>query len=445
MAGALKTTLWAGIACAAALQPSSMGNGINRDGVGARSMSLGGADAATASGALGAMGANPAGLSLLQRPEAQLGFIGGIASGEYRKNPGVSGELDGTFGALPEAAGAYRLENAPVVFGLSFVPDSLLLADWNYLDAPGGLGGAASYGVQEHRSEIVVLRSALGAAVQLHPTFSFGASIGLLYNENTLRAPYAFQNLEPASAAGVNGGKTLLDLETSGYGWNAQIGLLYAPLTNLQFGLTYKSKAEVSSNGDASGDPYAQFGVAPGPLAFHYDANVRNTFPHEIAAGLAWQAHPKWRIALQVDWLNWADAFNTLPVRLRNGSNATVNGVLGANVQDNIPLRWKDRFVYRLGVEHALCEGLFLRAGYAYGSSPAPDETLTPMTAAIMEHMVSAGAGFERGSWGLDVAWQHDLPTEQSVGASDLRSGEYSNSVVDVSVHRVALTARYRF
>lgn len=408
-------------------------------------MSMGGAEVAGSKDALGAMGHNPAGLSLLSRPEIQIGFIGGMAAGDYRKEPGVSGDLDAQFRAMPEAAAAVKLKSAPVVFGLSFVPDSLLMADWTYRDAPGGLGGATSYGLSEHRSQILVLRSALGAAVQIHPKFSAGASVALLYNENTLRTPYTFQNLEPASAAGVNGGKTLLDLETSGYGWNLQLGMLYAPLTNLQVGLTYKSKAEVSSNGDASGDPYAQFGVAPGPLAFHYDANVRNTFPQEIAGGMSWQVHPKWRLAVQVDWVNWADAFETLPVRLRDGSNATVNGVLGADVQDNIPLRWKDRFVYRLGVEHEVCENVFLRAGYSYGSSPVPDSTLTPMTAAIMEHMVSAGVGFGINSWSVDLAWQYDLPAEQNVGLSDLRSGEYSNSQVEVSVHRVALTTRYRF
>lgn len=433
------------ISLIAATQVTGSASGINRDGVGARSMSMGGADIATASDALGAMGGNPAGLSLLQKPEAQLGFVGGVASGDYRKSPNIDGRLDESFIALPEGALAYPLQGAPVTLGLSFVPESALLADWTYLDAPGGLGGATSYGLQQHRSEILLLRSALGAAVQLHPAFSFGASIGLLYNQNRLKAPYTFQNLQPAASAGANGAKTLLDLETSGYGWNAQLGLLYAPLTNLQFGLTYKSESDVSSDGDATGDPYAQFGVAPGPLAFHYDTNVRNTFPHEIAAGLSWSFLPQWRLALQVDWVNWSDAFRTLRVRMKNGSNATVNGVVGESFQDNMPLNWEDRLVYRAGIEYALLENLLLRAGYAYGRNPIPDATLTPMTAAIMEHMASAGAQYRFGSWTLEAAWQYDLPTEETVDLSILRSGEYSASAVRVSSHRVALTARYQF
>lgn len=406
-------------------------------------MSMGGADAAYAQDALGSMGANPAALATLGKSEVDLGLLGGITSGRFEKGS-IQGHLNESFQALPEAAFALPV-NDKVALGLSFVPESLLLADWRYPDVPGGLDGKTTYGQQEHRSELVVLRSALGAAVKLHPTFQLGASVGLLYNENRLVTPFIFQNLQPASAAAVNGAKTLLDLETSGFGWNVQLGALYAPVTNLQFAVTYKTESEISTDGQASGDPYAQFGVPPGPLAFHYDANVRNVFPQEVSAGASWKFHPQWRLALQVDWIDWSDAFQTLPVRLDHGSNPAVNGVLGASFQDNVPLNWRDRFVYRAGIEYAIVPNVFLRAGYAYGQSPAPDATLTPLTAVIMEHMVSAGFGYDTKSWGADLAWQYDLPASRHVGVSGLRSGEYSNSTVDVSVHRIALTAHYRF
>jgi long-chain fatty acid transport protein len=423
---------------------SAAANGLNRDGVGARSMAIAGADAASGEDPLSSMGLNPAGLVYAERPELGLGFIGGFVSGHYEKGFGIAGRLDESFRALPEAALALPIGDR-FALGMSFVPDSLLLAEWNYVDAPGGLNGTTSYGQQEHRSELVLLRSAFGAAIRLHPAFALGASIGLLYNENRLDAPYIFQDLHPSSAAAVNGAKTLLDLQTSGFGWNVQIGALYSPLTNLQFGFTYKTEAKITSHGDANGDPYAQFGVAPGPLAFHYDASVENTFPQEITGAVSWKFHARWRLSLQVDWQDWSDAFQSLPVHLENGSNPAVNGVLGSNVRDLIPLDWKDRFVYRAGLEHEIADRFFLRAGYAYGRSPVPNATLTPLTAVIMEHMVSAGIGYAAKSWGLDLAWQYDLPVTREIGASRLRAGEYSDSSVRVNVHRIALTGRYRF
>src|SRR5271155_3329530 len=79
-------------------------NGIYGNGVGARSMGMGGADVAWAADPLGAMGANPAGLGFLTAPELDFGGVGSVAQGHFNK-PGVSsGDLDETPGALPEGA-----------------------------------------------------------------------------------------------------------------------------------------------------------------------------------------------------------------------------------------------------------------------------------------------------------------------------------------------------
>jgi long-subunit fatty acid transport protein len=420
------------------LAVSVQANGLYGDGTGAAAMAMGGADVAWAADPLGAMGDNPAGLGFLDAPELSLGGEGAVLQGRFNK-PGVSsGDVNQSPNGLPEGAFAMPLSKWPVTLGISCVPDSALLADWHYPDPPGGLLGTTSYGNQEDKSEIVVLRSALGAAVRVNSKWSFGGSVGLIYNQNELVTPYIFQNLQPSSA--YDGAKTLLDLRTSGFGWNYQLGIIYQALTNLQFGVTYKGESTVDTTGDATGDPYAQFGVAPGPLAFHYDANVKNKFPQEVSAGLSWKFYPKWRLALQTDWIDWADAFNTLPVKLGNGSNPGVNAALGSSFQDNIPLDWKDEFVYRAGLEFAVLKNLSLRTGYSYGGSPVPNSTLTPLTAAILEQAVSAGVGYRWGRWDFDLAYQYDLPVTQDAGTSSLRSGEYSNSSTEVSAHWLALT-----
>ena len=92
---------------AGGLALSATANGVNRDGIGARSMSMGGADAAFVEDALGSMGANPAGLAYLERIEVGLGLIGGAAFGDYEKGD-IRGDLDGSFRGLPEAAFAWH-------------------------------------------------------------------------------------------------------------------------------------------------------------------------------------------------------------------------------------------------------------------------------------------------------------------------------------------------
>jgi long-chain fatty acid transport protein len=420
-------------------------NGIDGNGTGARSLAMGGADVAWANDPLGAMAVNPAGLGFLDSPEVNLGVDAGLLDGQFNK-PGVSsGNLDSSLRAFPEGAIAYPFKTWPVTVGLSVTPDSLLVADWHYLDPPGGLNGTTSYGYQEDRSEILLLRSALGASVKINSKLSFGASAGLLYNKNELATPYIFQNLSPASDQKFDGAKTLLNLQTSGLGWDVMAGLLFQATSNLDFGVSYKSASIVNTTGSATGDPYAQFGVPPGLLAFHYNADVKNKFPQEVNAGASWKFFPKWRGALQVDWIGWSDAFNSLPISLSGGSNSKVNGVLGSSFNDDVPLNWSDEFVYRVGLEYDVTDRLALRAGYAYGRSPVPDSTLTPMTAAIMEHTFTAGVGYHWRWLQVDLAYQYALPATQNVGASQLRSGEYSNSSTEVSGHVIALTAGISF
>jgi long-chain fatty acid transport protein len=182
-----------------------------------------------------------------------------------------------------------------------------------------------------------------------------------------------------------------------------------------------------------------QLGVSSFP--FNFDAEVKNVFPQMVSAGGSWKFDPQWRLALQLDWVDWGGAFKTLPVDLSNGSNPG----LPASLHDDIPLNWQSEFVYRAGIEYAATSNLFLRGGYSYGKSPVPDSTLSPLTAAIMEHTLTAGIGYHWSRYQIDVAYQWDIPITRDVGTSSLLSGEYSNSSTEVSIHWVAITAGMKF
>ena len=426
-------------AVAAALVPfAANANGILRNGTGAASMGLAGADVASAADPLSAMAVNPAGLSPSRGTELSLGAVAGSADGTFAKTGSV-GDLNSRILAAPEFAVALPLSDRRCVVGLSSSADSGMSADWAYDDPAGGLGGTTSYGFRRNRARIALVRTAFGGAFHLDESLSFGANVGLLYNDNALETPYVFQ-----SHPGLAGAKTLLDLKADGFGWNIQAGALYSPRKDLRFGLAYRNQSEVVATGTATGDVGVQLGAATIP--FRYDAEVTTTFPHHVAWGVSWSPSTDWRLAAQAEWIGWANAFDTLPVRLANGSNPAVNAVVGStSIADDVPLGWDDSWVFRVGAEYHLSDAWTLRAGYVHGQSPVSTAFLTPMTAALMEHTLAAGLGYTRGRWTLDAAYQYDLPASRSVGVSALRSGEYSNSRVEVDVHTLALTARYRF
>ena len=110
-----------------------------------------------------------------------------------------------------------------------------------------------------------------------------------------------------------------------------------------------------------------------------------------------------------------------------------------------MPLNWDDRFVYRLGVEFEPVENVWLRAGYSYGESPIPADTLTPLNAAISEHTLTAGFGFPMGRWKIDVGYQYELPNKERVGKSGLRAGEYSDSSTEVEAHWLGISTTFEF
>jgi long-chain fatty acid transport protein len=422
--------------------PAASAQGLYRDGIGARAVSLGGADVAYASDPLGAMTSNAAGLATLTAPQldADLGFIS--ANGAFTNSFNANGNLHDATGLIPDLAFAAPLGSHRVGIGFAIVPDTTLAGTWNYNDPPGGVGGT-SYGAQQIKSEIVAVRSAVGIGVAVNKRISLGATVGVEYNENRLRAPYVFQ--EQPVLAGL---KTLLNLKTTGYGWNGTAGMLLRPTDKLQLGFDYKSKTRIKSTGNASGDAYAQFatlGINAAPT-FHYNAEVTNEFPDQLSAGVSWHFHPLLRGVAQWDWIRWGAAFNKLPVNLSNGNNATINALVGGTaLHDFVPLSWQDQHVYRVGLEGLATESSTLRAGFSHANSPVPDSTLTPLTAAIMENSLSVGWLYRYNKFRFDSAYQHALANSQTVGVSAVKAGEFSNSRTQVGEQSLVLTTSYVF
>ncbi len=128
------------------------------------------------------------------------------------------------------------------------------------------------------------------------------------------------------------------------------------------------------------------------------------------------------------------------------GSNSTINSVVGSTaVHDHVPLDWSTQAGLHLGAELPLNEAWTVRGGFSHANDPVPNATLTPLTAPIMQNALAAGAGFSRGRWHLDAAWQAQLPATRTVGDSGLEAGQYSNRRLRIWTQSLTLTARARF
>jgi long-chain fatty acid transport protein len=408
----------------------------------ARSMALGGVYLPSQGGVIDSLSANPAGLTFVGRPTIDLSLAGIFASGSFSNSTNANAPLKDAPGAIPYGGFGTPLAHSRFSIGFGVLPELVSVSKWNYADAPGVAG--ADYGLQKEKSAILAARAVVGVGFALSEKVSLGVSVGAVYNSNALEMPYVFQS-NPALA----GLKTLLDLHTAGFGRNTSVGLIASPTRRLQFNAAWKSRTTIDSTGNANGNigvQLAALGLGGARPDFHYSAEVRNVLPQSVLAGMNWRVDGGWVLAFQADWLDWKEAFASLPVSLTNGNNADINGLLGANaIFDRIPLDWKSQYSFRGGVERLLNEHITLRAGYAHSNNPVPASTLSPLTAAIMTNQLSTGIGYLHGGWRFDLGYGIDPTTQENVGKTALLSGEYANSKVRIGMQSLALNTAFRF
>jgi long-subunit fatty acid transport protein len=408
----------------------------------ASSMSMGGVYLPSQAGAIDALTSNPAGLSTLGGRTLDFSLTSIFSRGSFSNSVNNNVPLNNAPAVLPYGAFGMPIGHSRFSFGVGLVPELMSVSNWNYVDAPGVAG--ASYGLQKQRSAIVAARGVAGVGFALSRKISIGASVGAVYNINTLETPYVFQS-NPALA----GLKTQLDLHTTGTGWNTSVGLIASPTDRLQFNVAWKSSTTIDSTGDANGNIGVQLGalgLGGARPDFHYSAMVHNVLPQSVLAGVNWRVDGHWIFALQADWIDWKNAFASLPVTLTNGNNADINGLLGTNgIFDRVPLDWKNQYTFRGGVERFLTENVSLRGGYAHANNPVPASTLSPLTAAIMTNQLSTGIGYRHGHWKFDLGYGIDPTAQENVEKTALLSGEYANSKVRIGTQSLGLNTSFRF
>ena len=420
---------------------SAQSVGVFRGTSDAKDAAMAGAGSAVGTTPVVALSWNPAGLASVETPEADVALAAVSARGTFTNRVDSNGLLGNARGVIPEGAVAYPFRQRRIVVAGGVLTDGAIAGSWRYRDAPGAAG--ATYGLATHRSGVVVLRPTVAVAARLGSRVSVGGSMSMLWNRNELSAPYIFQTQAP-----LVGLKTMLDVRASGTGWGASLGALVRPARSVTAGLSWRSPTKITTRGRATGDAWAQFAAfgIDAASSFEDSAAVRNSFPSMVAAAVAWEVSPTLRFAGQLERWGWRDAFSSLPITLTNGTNAAINGLVGSNrIEEEVPLDWKNQLVRRAGVEYGWGPTVVLRGGYAYGPSPVPSNTLTPMTAAIVEHTVGFGVGLLQGRTRLDIGYQWSPVKERLVQETALQGSEYDNTSVAVGVQGLVISVGRRF
>jgi long-subunit fatty acid transport protein len=409
-------------------------------GVSAGTVSQGSIYAPTSGNVIDALALNPAGLATLSGLTANTMLVAGSDRGSFTDATNDHSPMRLRVEAVPLGAIGGPIAHSRFSAGIGVSPEFLSSLHWNYADSPGT--GGADYGIQPERSQIVALRGSAGLGYAITPRVSVGATVELVYNENTLQGPYIFQE-NPQ----LKGLKTLLDLHTHGFGWGGSFGLFGQPTAKLALSAAYSSPISVDSHGHSTGNMGEQFQVLGIPFqpTFAYDARVEVKLPQSVLVGGRFQATRTTGISLEGDWVDFSHAFHTLPVSLANGTNADINGFLGSSsIKDEVPLNWSNQYTVRAGVDHALGEHYQVGGGFVRRSSLVPNGTLTPLTAAIIKNQLSTGVQYDRNRMHFGAAYSINLDQTANVGASGLLAGEYSQARTTVGAQAVTLELSMR-
>jgi long-chain fatty acid transport protein len=351
-----------------------------------------------------AMVYNPAGLTQVVGTQIYAGLVPIIPSTSYRDPSGASQSTRA------------QVFPAPYLFGVS----DMGAADWRFglaVFSPYGVGGrtwdaegATRYLSIESTVATILINPTL--ACRVLPTLSIGAGFDYMFSQATARRRLDQSSLGAPDAE--------LELEGSGRGWGYNLGLLFAPLAELSFGLSYRSGIDVTHAGDATIDGIAPplQGVFGGP-GFKTGARTAMSFPSIVSFGMAYRPSADLTLAADVEQTRWS-SFRTSSVQLeRQVSEA---GFTDATA----PLDWRNAWSAKVGTEWRATARLALRAGYAYVQTPVPDATLDPSNPDSNLHALAVGGGYRARGWTVDVSYTAGI-YEDRIVSNGIMSGTYSN------------------
>ncbi|MDO5532250.1 OmpP1/FadL family transporter [Sutterella sp.] len=305
---------------------------------------------------------NPATMTLHKGTQVQLGLVGVGLNLEYvdkqngTKENGRAGEE-----VLPHGYISHQINDSTWVglaitipYGLSTNYDE----NWSRQD-------------QGTDAKITVINFNPNFAWKVTDKVSIGAGIALQYVDAEFGVGVDLSNY---GAAGTIHNKYKADDFT----WGFNVGLMWAPVENLRFGISYRSETKHKTNGTltTSGSAADVLG-----LSGSRDASVTVAGPAWAMFNAAWDVNQYLSLYATFRWADWS-SFSELKTEstemdtavgsvVQATGNRTVASVFSAMA--NIDNSWTDTYLYSLGYDLRVNEFWTLRGGIAYETSAIGD------------------------------------------------------------------------
>lgn len=292
---------------------------------------------------------NPATMTLHPGTQIQAGFVAVGLDLAYEGNDGTTENGQYNTQAIPHGYISHQLTDS-VWLGLA-------------MTVPFGMGteykddwALANRGIS---AEVLTFDFNPNVAWKVSDKLSFGAGMSIQYAAADLkmRSDVVRDNTTVASANG--------EIDADSWAWGFNVGLMWTPLDNLRFGLSYRSKVNHHADGDFTMDNQKVLDPESGSLvpmpgsATLGDAKASLSTPAWAMATAAWDINDLLSLYATFRWTDWS-SFDTLEIKsagIPGGKQTVIN-------------KWQDTYLFSVGADLRFTNWWTFRAGIGYETSP---------------------------------------------------------------------------
>lgn len=260
-------------------------------------------------------------------------------------------------------------------------------------------------------------------AWKLSDTLSLGAGMSLQYASADLK-------LQKSVESPLVSFDSEIDADSIAWGFN--VGLMWSPLENLRFGLSYRSRVNHNADGDVTVDNAKIGGVSVdqiiagggkyAPLVGYlkgmygsYAATATLSTPAWAMATAAWDVNDLVSLYATFRWTDWS-SFQEL----------TINNALESTKIEN---NWQDTYLFSVGTDLRFTNWWTFRAGIGYETSPIDDpKTRTAIIPDADRWWFALGSSFQAtDNLQLDVsaAWLHGTGERDLYDTAGQKQGRF--------------------
>lgn len=197
------------------------------------------------------------------------------------------------------------------------------------------------------------------------------------------------------------------EVDADSFAWGFNVGMMWSPLENLRFGLSYRSRINHNADGDlelSDFEPAPAAGMVPNTMS----ASATISTPAWLMATAAWDVNDLLSLYATFRWTDWS-SFKELEIK---------NDLKPSVVHNN----WQDTYLVSVGADLRFTNWWTFRAGIGYETSAVDDPkyrtAIIPDADRLWLALGSSFKATENMQIDVSAAWLHGIG-ERNLWSSD--------------------------